>query len=291
MDKHEENLKNLLSNLPASPEMPENLRNRALNYAIEVNRKTMMARRPRAVAWMSAGLAALAVGTFFMMPKQATAKAWTMVTQAVEKITSVQMDIKLSGAKEGPKRIQIATKANEFIVDAAGESVIYFNGEDLQIYDSKQNEITKLKLPVEATTFMPDLASEISGAFNLKKEIADMEKKYGKDHIRVMPIRQFNGRDVYDVQMTEPDGPGKAFLTIDAATDLPVHIDASGDKDDENVVIDLWYNGDVRIAPNFPANAKIKSMDMSNIKGDFPKGKDFEKMFEGMGEAFEKGFK
>ena len=154
-----------------------------------------------------------------------------------------------------------------------------------------------MQLPVEISTFMPMMAEEITKSFSLKKEIAEMESKYGKDQIQILPFRQQDGRRVYDVRMTDPDGGGKAFLTVDADTDLPIFIEATGDKPGEQLVINLRYNDAIRIQPNFPANAEIQELDMSKMmdgekvgKGMEHFGRDMEKMFEGFGKGVEKSF-
>jgi hypothetical protein len=58
MDKHldEEALTKALQELPMSKEMPSHVRSKALNIAIETNRKAQAARRPRTVAWLTAGI-------------------------------------------------------------------------------------------------------------------------------------------------------------------------------------------------------------------------------------------
>lgn len=289
MDKHLEEealMKEVLAVLPASEEMPAHVRSKALATAIEANRRRQAARRPRPMAWMSAGLAALAFGTFFLMPKQASAKAWTMVTQAVEKITSVQMDLMVKDAKNGPERIQIALDRGEMLLND-GKNQLYIGKDGLQVYDVKSNTVTQMKLPSEVEAFMPMAAEEIAGAFNLKKEIAEMESKYGKDHIRIMPLREQDGRQVYDVQMTEPNGSGKAFLTVDANTDLPIFIDASGSEGDGDVVIHLRYNDRIQLKPNFPAGATIKKIDLSQLATGEKMGNDMEKMGEEIEKMFE----
>ncbi|MBC8066042.1 MAG: hypothetical protein H7Y17_14515 [Chlorobia bacterium] len=285
MDKHLEEealMKKLMEELPMSNEMPPNVRNKAMNIAVETNRRAQAARRPRAVAWMTAGIATFAIGAFFLMPKPASAKAWTMVKQAVEKITSVQMDIKVKDAKEGPQIVRIAMQGDRVLIDAGEGTKLFIGGDSFQVYEAKTNTITKMTMPAGMMDFMPDVMGEVAGAFDLKKEIAEMETKYGKDHIRVMPIRTENGRNVYDVVMTDPEGPGKAFLTVDADTDLPIYIDASGmeDGNDENVEITLRYNGNAVIEPNFPKDAKIQSFDMGNLMNGEMKGKDLGKAFE-----------
>ena len=279
MDKHLEEdalMKKLMEELPMSNEMPPHVRTKAMNIAVESNRKAQAARRPRTAAWLTAGIAVVAMGAFMAMPRPA--KAWSMVAQAVEKITSVQMDLLVKGKEGKEEKLQIAMKGGELYVSSANDGVISHIGNDgLQVYDKSTNTITKVKLPAEVASFMPNITEEIVGAFDLKKEIADMEAKYGRDHIFVGKLRTGDdGRQVYDVTMTEKDGPGKAFLTVDANTDLPVIIDASGDGED--MVIHLRYNGDVRIQPNFPKGAKVEEIDLSNMG----------EMFDGkkMGEAF-----
>ena len=297
MDKHLEQealMKNLMEELPMSNEMPPHVRSKAMNIAVETNRRAQARRRPRTVAWLTAGIAVLAVGAF-MVPKPAAAKTWTMVTQAVQQITSFQMDLQFKGEqKDGPERVHIAMKGDAMLIDAGKEAQVYFDKEGMQVYDAEKNTVTKMKMPVEIGAFVPMMANEITKSFSLKKEIAEMESKYGKDHIRIMPFRQLDGRRVYDVQMTDPEGQGKAFLTVDADTDLPIFIDVDGEKAGDNVVINLRYNDNVDVTPRFPAGAKVQEIDMSNMMNGEKFGKDMEdfgrsmeKMFEGMGKEME----
>lgn len=287
MDKHLEEealMKNLMEELPMSNEMPPHVRAKAINIAVESHRKAKAARRPRAAAWFTAGVAAFTVGTLVMMPRPA--KAWSMVAQAVEKITSVQMDLVVKDPDGKEEKVQIAMRGAEMMVNAGDGTTVLFDKEGLQVYESKSNTLTKMKMPAELLAFMPNVAEEIAGAFDLKKEIAEMEKKFGKDHIVILPFRTQDGRKVYDVQMTEPDGPGTAFLTIDASSDLPIYIDASG-EDGEDLTIHLRYNGQVQFRPKFPANAKIKELDLTKMDKMFD-GKKLEEAFKGF-ESFGKG--
>lgn len=282
MDKHLEEealMKNLMEELPMSNEMPPHVRTKAMNIAVEANRKAQNARRPRTAAWLTAGIAIVAMGAFMAMPRPA--KAWSMVAQAVQKITSVQMDLLVKEKSGKEEKVQIAVSGSEMYVSAGGEGTVMHMGKDgLQVYDKNTNTITKMKLPAEVAGFMPNITDEIMGAFDLKKEVADMEAKYGKDHIFVGKLRTGDdGRQVYDVTMTEKDGPGKAFLTVDAQTDLPVFIDASGDEG-EDLKIHLRYNDNVRIQPSFPKGAKVEEIDLSSMSGMFD-GKKMEEAFKG----------
>ncbi len=289
MDKRIEEdavMKNLMEELPMSNEMPPHVRAKAINVAVESHRKAQAIRRPRAALWFVTGVAAFTMGAVLMMPQPA--KAWSMVAEAVEKITSVQMDLVVKDSKGKEEKVQIAMRGAEMMVNAGDGTVVLLDKEGLQVYESKSNTLTKMKMPVELAAFMPNIAEEIAGAFDLKKEVAEMEKKYGKDHIRIMPFRTLDGRRVYDVQMTEPNGPGKAFLTIDANTDLPIFIDASGD-DGEDVTINLRYNGEVQFRPNFPTTAKVQELDLSKM-GEMFDGKKLEEAFKGLsGSTFGKG--
>jgi outer membrane lipoprotein-sorting protein len=290
-------MKNLMEELPMSSEMPPHVRTKAINIAVENNRRATAARRPRSVAWLTAGIAVLAVGTILALPKPAAAKTWTMVAQAVQKITSFQMDLRATEGNGKVEEVHIAMKGDEMLIDAGDKAQVYFGKDGMQVYDADKNTVMKMQLPVEVTSFMPMLADEITKSFSLKKEIAEMEAKYGKDQIQILPFREENGRRVYDVRMSDPDGGGKAFLTVDADTDLPIFIDASGDKDGERVQINLRYNDAITIKPNFPANAKVEEIDMSKMmdgekigKGMEHFGRDMEKMFEGFGKGMEKSF-
>lgn len=279
MDKHLEEdalMKKLMEELPMSNEMPPHVRTKVMNIAVESNRKAQAARRPRTAAWLTAGIAVVAMGAFMAMPRPA--KAWSMVAQAVEKITSVQMDLLVKGESGKEEKVQVAVNGGEMLVNTSSEGALMYMGKDgLQVYDKSTNTITKMKMPAEVTAFMPNITDEIMGAFDLKKEIGEMETKYGRDHIKIMPFRYQDGRKVYDVQMTDPDGPGTAFLTVDAATDLPIFIDAK--EDGEDIRIHLRYNSDVRLQPNFPKGAKVEEIDMTKL-GEMFDGKKMEEAFK-----------
>ena len=300
MDKHLEDealMKNLMEELPMSSEMPPHVRTKAINIAVENNRRANAARRPRSVAWLTAGIAVLAIGTFMALPKPAAAKTWTMVAQAVQKITSFQMDIRANEGNGKVEDIHIAMKGDEMLIDAGKKAQVYFGKDGMQVYDADKNTIMKMQLPVEVTSFMPMMADEITKSFSLKKEIAEMESKYGKDRIQILPFRDQDGRRVYDVRMSDPESEGKAFLTVDADTDLPIYIEVTGDKPGEQLVINLRYNDAIRIQPNFPANAKVEELDLTKVmdgekvgKGMEHFGRDMEKMFEGFGKGVEKSF-
>jgi hypothetical protein len=283
MDKYTEEeaqTQNLMEQLPVSTEMPPHVRSKAMTIAIEANRKARAARRPRTVAWLTAGVAGLALASMFLVPKPA--KAWSLVKQAVDKVTSVQLRMKISDTNGKMQDTLIAMKKDQMMVDTGEGFKMYMDREGMQFYNAEENTIVKMNLPPEAKGFMPDIASEMIKTFNLKEEMAKMEKEYGKDHIRIMPIRTENGRRVYDVIMTAPEGPEKCFMTVDAQTDLPIYIDADGGdgKDNSSMKISLRYNDDFEITPNFPKGAKIQTVDMSDME---KQGKEIENAFKSFG--------
>src|SRR5262249_47612118 len=86
-----------MEGMPMSTEMPQELREKATNLALESSRKQKAVRRPYLVAYMTAGAAALALGVYFLAPKPAVAKSWGLVKQAIEDASTFRMLVHQTG--------------------------------------------------------------------------------------------------------------------------------------------------------------------------------------------------
>lgn len=281
-------IKRAMEELPMSIEMPQELKSKITDTALEAGRKTRTARRPLMVAGLTAGLAVLAMGAYLMAPKPAMAKSWALVRQAVDHVNSFQMIVR-GGAKND--NVTIAAAGGKFRVDSGEGEIVYIDGESIQVYDKSENKITRIKLGGLASLgqMLPDIMGEAMSHLSLKDEIAKYEKEYGKENIRVSQPYNRDGRQVYDVEMRDPKEGGSAFLTIDAQTDLPISIRANDPKDkDGNVEITLRYNDRIDIQPNFPAGVKYEDIDLGNLKG---MGIDMDKLGKEISDGISKGLK
>ncbi|MCC7229504.1 MAG: hypothetical protein IT203_03855 [Fimbriimonadaceae bacterium] len=282
-----------LEELPMSNEMPQNLKSKLTDRALNEKRKARTVRRPWLVGIMTAGLATLALGAFFILPRPALGKTWTMIRDAVDQVRTFQMEVKEN--RDGKSElVHIAVADGRMKIDSGEQGIVYIDRNSIQIYDKDQNTVMQMVLPLtEITDAMPDVMGEISKNFDLKKELAEYEKKYGKDHIRIMPIRDRDGRSVYDVVMTDPNGLGTVNMTVDADTNLPTDIMVRENHEGKtsDTVVTMRYNDAVVIQPNFPSNAKIQKVDLgglSKLVGDSKKlGEDMKKMGEEMKKSFE----
>src|SRR5689334_2675837 len=82
-----------MEELPMSNEMPQNLKSKLTDRALESKRKTRTARRPWMVGAMTCGLAVLALGAFFILPKPALGRTWTMISDAVNQVQTFQLTV------------------------------------------------------------------------------------------------------------------------------------------------------------------------------------------------------
>lgn len=280
-------IKRAMEELPMSIEMPQELKSKITDTALEAGRKTRTARRPLMVAGLTAGLAVLAMGAYLMAPKPAMAKSWALVRQAVDRVNSFQMMVR-GGGKDG--NVTIAAAGGKFRVDSGDGEMVYIDGSSIQVYDKKENKVTRIKMAgLNLGEMIPDIMGEAMSHISLKEEISKFEKEYGKENIRVSQPYNRDGRQVYDVEMRDPKEGGKALLTIDASTDLPIEISANDPKDKEgDVQISLRYNDKIDIQPNFPAGVKYEDIDLGDLKG---LGVDMDKISKEISHGFQEGMK
>lgn len=281
-----------LEELPMSNEMPQNLKSKLTDRALNEKRKARTARRPWLVGVMTAGLATLALGAFFILPRPALGKTWTMIRDAVNQVRTFQLVVKEdhNGKSE---LVHIAVADGKMKIDSGEGELVFIDRNSIQIYDKGENTVMQMMLPMSGIAdAMPDIMGEITKSFDLKKELAEYEKKYGKDHIRIMPIRDRDGRRVYDVVMTDPEGPGTVNMTVDADTDLPTDIIVRENHDGKtsDTVVTMRYNDAVDIQPNFPSNAKIQKLDLGELSKMGGDSKKMEEEMKKMGEEIKKSF-
>jgi len=270
-----------------SSEMPQKLKWKLMDLATETGRKRpSTARRPWVVGGLTAGFAALALGAYLLSPKPAMAKSWTLVKQAVEQVRTFQMVVHTGKEKD----VRIATADGKMRVDSDDGTIVYMDNGRIQVYDPKQNTVTRVTIPgVNLGQIIPEAVGEIASHIDLKQELAKFEKEFGSDNIKISPIYSKDGRQVYDVAMRDPKGKGEALLTVDAATDLPISINANDPSEkDGQVQISLRYNDRLDLEPTFPKNVKYEDVDLGNLKG---MGIDTDKISKEIQEGIANGMK
>lgn len=282
----EERIQSLMEELPLTMQTPSEFKSKLIDKALSTNTKPRAVRRPVWVAAMTCGVAAIALSAYLMSPKPAVSKTWTMVRQAVDRIQSFRMSVSnvVGGKRETDATITLSE--NGMLISADKGEIVYIDGSMMQVYDPEENTIVKMKL----TGFGKEIQDAVKkgigeglSQLNLKDMIADLEKEYGKENIKIDPIRTENGRQVYDVRMRNPKDGSHGVVTVDAETDLPIKIvDQSvenGAEKFEEVTIE--YNGRYELKPNFPKDAKIEEFDLSelakmgmNFSGGFKEGEN-----------------
>lgn len=268
----EERIQRLMEELPLSMQTPNEFKSKLIDSALDANKKARPVRRPLWVGAMTAGIAAVALGAYFMSPKPAAAKTWSMVRQAVEKVTSFRLTISETVGGKRQEEAVIAFSDQGMMIQADSE-IIYMDGKTMQVYDPKENTVVRMKVggfESELQKGMAEGLSEGLGALSLKDIIADVEKEYGKENIKIGPIRTENGRQVYDVYLRDPKDGTQATLTVDAGSDRPIkilneEIEHGAKKLTE---IKVEYNGKWDIKPNFPADAKYEDIDLTKMISD-----------------------
>jgi len=262
----------LLENLPMSQETPENLKARLIDLAASPTPRHRAVRRPVFAFAFAGALTVAAVAVFLSIP--ATAKSWSMVKQAVEGVRTMQMEIRELD-KEKPETTRIAFGPGIVLVEPQGGEIVYVNNGTVQIYEPGENVVREFPMP---QGILPDVAKEVMGEISMKKILADNEREFGKQNIKVGPIRNERGRQVYDVTFTKPanqqkddDGDDLVNMVADAATDLPISIEVFkriGGQLRKTTEIVARYNDALdgnSLKPKFPPNVKIEKFDISKF--------------------------
>lgn len=279
-------IQEMLQKSVASEELPTELRRKLQVMARE-------ATKPRRRWWTSkktvaafTAAAAVMVLTLTMMPSQATAKTYDSLVSAAQRVNAFQFTIDTVGA-EKRDRISIAGADGRFAMKTGEDGlVIQFDKDSLNLYDAKDNVVTRFKLGnlMDAQMVAQHMQAGLQIGFehmDLKKILKDYESKYGKDHIRVSRVRNDNGRQVYDATMEAPNDPERVKVFVDAGTDLPFRIlsEQKNRVGGWNVVSDIQmrYGTDVdprALSAVIPANAKKMELDVDGLVNDAMKGVD-----------------
>jgi outer membrane lipoprotein-sorting protein len=284
MDPHspefEELIRKQLERLPMgqeiTPELIEKLHE-------ETRKRQVQGPRRRLVAVGLTCVAVVAIAMAYMGgAKKAEAKSWVLIKQAVEKVKTIQMTI-TSSKDGGDKQLSIAFSSDGLAMDTGKGEKMYVGKEGLLVYSPEKK--TAFRMKFDAGDTMDEVADDITGEFNLKKMIKEYEDQYGKGSVQISPVQTVNGHQIYYATFASAKDNSKAVLTVDATSDLPVHIDADTNQDGkvEHDVIDLKYNEDVDKSlfnTNLPDDVKVNEMDLGKMK---EWGESIGKSFEGFG--------
>jgi hypothetical protein len=113
---------------------------------------------------------------------------------------------------------------------------------------------------------MSEMTRELT-VTNILKEGAD---DIGRNNIRVEQPVNVNGRSVYNVYVTEPNGEGQFHILVDADTDLPISMSVDGPKGEE-MRMSFEFNGEFDssyLQPVLPTGVKFERIDRSKMMGE-----------------------
>lgn len=213
-------MKDIFEGQPLSQEAPQGLRNKV----------EFEARQPQKASWFNGGFkwatagtaVAAAVVAGFMVMTPATAKSWDDVTDAYQDVRSALIQINMQDGN-GPKQITIAMKGDRFRVSVGGEMDMSFNRDEMLIYKAGDESAQLLQfggipLPFSMEQMAEKMVSELAMTNLLKQN----EGQLGTQNVEISDVYQKDGRSVYDVYITEKDGGGRAYVIVDANSDLPL---------------------------------------------------------------------
>lgn len=276
-NEFEELIRKRMERLPMSENAPDNLKDKI--YEESRRRPSPMPRRRLMVAGLTVAAGLALTGLYLGSPKQATAKTWTMVKQAVDKVDTMLLTMHSSGQNQ--EKITIAYAPGKLAVNTGKGPEIYVMDGTLKIYDAKEKTVRQMEI---GDKMLPDMARVVGEGINLKEMLRDFELEHGRENIKISPIRTESGRGIYTVTLRDPKHKGGAVVDVDAATDLPIRIEASGMDGDskQSMLVTIRYNDAISVdvfTPKFPADTKVEVIDMSKL------GK-----FDDLGDAFAEGF-
>ncbi len=283
-------IQNAMNAAPLGNEPPEDLMR---------NLRTLAKATPVRHAWRInrllpvAGIAVLAVVVVSMLPSKASAKTYDMLVAAAQKVNAFQFTIESSehGKKE---EFSIAGRDGKVYMNTGEGSVMRIEGDAMSFYDQKENKIVRMKLGglVDPAFIAKEIQGGMDEAFknmNLKQMLEEYGKKYGKDKIHISPRRYEGVKEVYDVTLEATSQPERVSITVDSATDLPqvLEVETRDDKGNfrHEVTMRMRFGNEVddsALKADFPKDAKVEEIDLSNVVGDAMKG---------MGTAFEQAAK
>lgn len=261
----------LMETLPMTPNTPENLKSKLIEIAASPSPRHRSVRRPVFAFAFAGALTVAAVAMFLSIP--ATAKSWALVKKAVQGVSSMQLEIRdLADSKQ--KATKVAFAPNVVLVEPGDGEIVYIANGVVQIYEPRENVVREFPMP---EGMLPNVAKEVMGEITLSKILAEHEKEFGRENIKVGPVRSWQGRRVFDVVFTKPaeakddDGDDRVNIVADEATDLPLLIETfklrNGRLEKKSEIV-ARYNErlDSRsLKPKFPPNAKFEKFDISKI--------------------------
>ena len=261
-------LQALMENLPMSKFTPEDLKEKLYDIAASPAPRRRAVRRPALAFAFGGALVAVAVAVMVSLP--ATAKSWSLIKQAVQRVETMEMLIREMDGTSGTTRIGFAP--GTILVQPEDGEIVYVSRGIVQIYDKSENVVREFSGPM--LDMIPDVKDEVLGAISMSKMLQDYEKEYGRQSIKIGPFRMLDGRRVYDVALNNPKENENALLVVDADTDLPVLIEGfkAGKKTTD---IRARYNGAVpaeSLKPKFPAGARFEKFDISKMIEEGKKG-------------------
>jgi hypothetical protein len=281
IERHDEEgeIRAMLQKSMAGDEPPTELQRKLQLMAREASKpkRSWWTSRKAIMAFTAA--AAAMVMALTMTPTQAVAKSYDSLVAAAQKVNAFQFSIDSIEPGQKREKFTVTGADGKFAIKATGEEgiILQFDRDSLNLYDAKQNVVTKFKLGgfVDAKMIAQQMQRGLEAGFkhlDLKKMLADYEKRYGKDHIRISRVRTENGRSIYDAVMEAPNDPERVRVYVDAATDLPYRIIAERRhaQGGWNVasIIDLRYGAEVdrrNFGAEIPADAKTTEVDIQGL--------------------------
>jgi hypothetical protein len=243
--------------------------------------------------------AGAAVVALTLVPSQASAKSFAKLMSAVEQISSFQMTI--DSTENGKHEVfSIAGVDGKFAMRADDGVILQFDADSLRFYDPEENVVTRFHLGglVDAKMIAEKMQAGMEEGFkrsDLKQMLKEFEQKYGKEHIKISPIRSEDGHDVYDVHLEAPNEPERVDMMVNAATDLPermlVEEKNSAGQWQHEATMEMRFGQRVDpklLTPTFPANAKKVDVDINDLVSGAMKG--IESIGSAMGQ-FDPGLK
>jgi len=228
-----------------------------------------------------AGIVTLTAMT--LTPKKASAKTFDMLVAAAGQQNTFQFAV---NSEENGKtnHFTIVSVDGKFSMRTDEGALMLFDKGSMRIYDPKENTITQIKLGgiVDPTTIGQAVQSGIADGMkqmDLRKTLREYQEKYGKDHIKISPVAEENGKDVYHVTMDNPKESGRVRMLVDANTDLPERIEVEDAGPDgglkHNATIQMQFGAQVDpklLMPDFPKNAKTVDIDLGALLSGAMKG-------------------
>ncbi|HXH60798.1 MAG TPA: hypothetical protein VNI20_05510 [Fimbriimonadaceae bacterium] len=285
-------MKQIFEGQPLSSEAPQGLRNRVEFASRQVPRRAPLSPRFKwAIGGSMAAAAAAVIGAaMFLAPAKAEAKTWDMVTAAYQQVHSVLVQMQFSGDESGS--LTIAGKGKDWRISMNGmgdedkqKMDVSYHGGELTIWDGGDTaQVIDLgfEIPFSPEDVMHNLTKELS-ASKIFKEHAN---EIGKNNIQIEQPHIVDGRNVYNVTITDPHGNGQFHVLVDADTDLPINMEVRG-QEGVSMKMSFQFDGDFDdslLQPILPSGIKFEHIDKNMIDG--PDKNDMVDGLKELGKAF-----